>query len=230
MNEVKFKANIKDLAALLAALQAAVSEIPEIPTPATTDEGKVLTVSVDSSGETPVAEYVLAALASGLPAIASGDAGKVLTVNAGETGAEWASASGGGVLPTPTIDDVGAVLGVIIDEAGTPVQDTVVPSQEITISTGYVPFQNSAYAGQPLNYEYLTWYIVIDNVDHEMTYQNARLEYEASSVTYAIQVDTVTQSILEFCVEDDHSAVVAGTYNIGLKMEHLPVTWGIMWP
>ena len=91
MNEVKFKANIKDLAAL----QAAVSEIPEIPTPATTDEGKVLTVSVDSSGETPVAEYELAAPASGLPAIGSGDAGKVLTVNAGETGAEWAAAGGG---------------------------------------------------------------------------------------------------------------------------------------
>ena len=56
MNEVKFKANIKDLASL----QATVSEIPEIPTPETTDEGKVLTVSVDSSGETPVAEYDLA--------------------------------------------------------------------------------------------------------------------------------------------------------------------------
>lgn len=92
MNEVKFKANIKDLASL----QATVSEIPEIPTPATTDEGKVLTVSVDSSGETPVAEYGLAAPASGLPAIGSGDAGKVLTVNAGETAAEWASPSSGG--------------------------------------------------------------------------------------------------------------------------------------
>lgn len=32
----------------------------------------------------------------GLPSIESGDAGKVLTVNAGETGAEWASPSGGG--------------------------------------------------------------------------------------------------------------------------------------
>lgn len=92
MNEVKFKANIKDLATL----QATVSEIPEIPAPETTDEGKVLTVTVDSSGETPVAEYDLASPASGLPAIASGDAGKVLTVNAGETAAEWASASGGG--------------------------------------------------------------------------------------------------------------------------------------
>ena len=103
MNEVKFKANIKDLAAL----QAAVSEIPEIPAPATTDEGKVLTVAVDSSGETPVAEYELAAPASGLPAIASGDAGKVLTVNAGETAAEWASPSGGNntFIVTYTYDD-----------------------------------------------------------------------------------------------------------------------------
>ena len=91
MNEVKFKANIKDLASL----QATVSEIPEIPTPATTDEGKVLTVSIDSSGETPVAEYGLAAPASGLPAIASGDAGKVLTVNESHTAAVWAAASGG---------------------------------------------------------------------------------------------------------------------------------------
>ena len=103
MNEVKFKANLKDLVAI----QAAVSEIPEIPTPETTDEGKVLTVSVDSSGETPVAEYGLAAPASGLPAIGSGDAGKVLTVNAGETAAEWASAAGGNntFIVTYTYDD-----------------------------------------------------------------------------------------------------------------------------
>ena len=94
MNEVKFKANIKDLASL----QATVSEIPEIPTPETTDEGKVLTVSVDSSGDTPVAEYGLASPASGLPAIASGDAGKVLTVNDGETAAEWAAAASGGTV------------------------------------------------------------------------------------------------------------------------------------
>ena len=93
MNEVKFKANIKDLVAI----QAAVSEIPEIPAPTVANEGKVLTVSIDSSGETPVAEYGLAAPASGLPAIGSGDAGKVLTVNAGETAAEWASAAGGGM-------------------------------------------------------------------------------------------------------------------------------------
>lgn len=33
---------------------------------------------------------------NGLPVIASGDAGKVLTVNAGETGVEWATPSGGG--------------------------------------------------------------------------------------------------------------------------------------
>ena len=103
MNEVKFKANIKDLASL----QATVSEIPEIPTPESTDEGKVLTVSVDSSGETPVAEYDLAAPASGLPAIASGDAGKVLTVNAGETGAEWSNVNGGGLVVNVSDDGYG---------------------------------------------------------------------------------------------------------------------------
>ena len=92
MNEVKFKANIKDVLAL----QAEVAAIPEIPTPETTDEGKVLTVAVDSSGETPVVSYELETPSGGLPAISAGDAGKVLTVNAGETGAEWATPSGGG--------------------------------------------------------------------------------------------------------------------------------------
>lgn len=89
MNEVKFKANIKDLKAV----QAEVEAIPVIPDPTVANAGKVPTVIVDSSGETPVAQYELA---DPLPAIASGDAGKVLTVNAGETGAEWAAASGGG--------------------------------------------------------------------------------------------------------------------------------------
>ena len=70
-----------------------VEDIPEIPTPAVGDIGKVL--GVVSDGESG-AEYGAVAPASGLPAIESGDAGKVLTVNAGETGAEWASASGGG--------------------------------------------------------------------------------------------------------------------------------------
>lgn len=96
MNEVKFKANIKDVLAL----QAEVAAIPEIPTPETTDEGKVLTVAVDSSGETPVVSYELETPSGGLPAISAGDAGKVLTVNAGETGAEWKTPSGGGSSDT----------------------------------------------------------------------------------------------------------------------------------
>lgn len=71
----------------------AVEDIPEIPAPAVADIGKVL--GVVSDGESG-AEYGAVAPASGLPAISAGDAGKVLTVNAGETGAEWASPSGGG--------------------------------------------------------------------------------------------------------------------------------------
>lgn len=106
MNEVKFKANLKDMAAL----QAAVSEIPEIPTPETTDEGKVITVAVDSSGETPVVSYELDTPSEGLPAISAGDAGKVLTVNAGETGAEWATPSGGGGF---TIISVSSATGAL---------------------------------------------------------------------------------------------------------------------
>ena len=105
MNEVKFKANIKDLAAL----QATVSEIPEIPTPESTDEGKVLTVAVDSSGETPVVSYELEEV-DALPTIGSGDAGKVLTVNAGETAAEWASVPA--ELPAIGDTDAGKVLTV----------------------------------------------------------------------------------------------------------------------
>ena len=112
MNEVKFKANIKDVLAL----QAEVAAIPEIPTPETTDEGKVLTVAVDSSGETPVVSYELDTPSRGLPAIDSGDAGKVLTVNAGETAAEWATPSGG--LPAITAGDAGKVLTVNAGETG----------------------------------------------------------------------------------------------------------------
>lgn len=112
MNEVKFKANIKDVLAL----QAEVAALPEIPTPVSTDEGKVLTVAVDSSGETPVVSYELDTPASGLPAIESGDAGKVLTVNAGETGAEWATVPA--ELPAIGDSDAGKVLKVNAGHTG----------------------------------------------------------------------------------------------------------------
>lgn len=59
-----------------------------IPTPVVADDGKVLTATDDGA-------YELADV-DALPAISAGDAGKVLTVNAGETGAEWATPSGGG--------------------------------------------------------------------------------------------------------------------------------------
>ena len=70
--------------------------IPEgVPAYTTSDDGKILGVTVDTSGETPVAEVEWVTKPAGVPAIASGDAGKVLTVNAGETGVEWAVISSG---------------------------------------------------------------------------------------------------------------------------------------
>lgn len=80
MNEVKFKANIND-----------VKNAAGLPAPAEADAGKVLTVGEAGGWE------LGAGGGGGLPAIESGDAGKVLTVNAGETGAEWATPSGGGL-------------------------------------------------------------------------------------------------------------------------------------
>lgn len=106
MNEIKFKANIKDVLAL----QSEVEAIPEIPTPVNTDEGKVLTVAVDSSGETPVVSYELETPSGGLPAISAGDAGKVLTVNAGETAAEWSAVPA--ELPAIGASDSGKLLAV----------------------------------------------------------------------------------------------------------------------
>ncbi len=90
MNEVKFKANIKD-----------VKNASGMPAPAAADAGKVLTVG--ESGGWTLAE---GGGGGGLPAIESGDAGKVLTVNAGETGSEWAAAGGGGgaIIATYTFD------------------------------------------------------------------------------------------------------------------------------
>lgn len=58
------------------------------------DNGKVLTAIYGGleGEETGSVEW---SRVDRLPVIGSGDAGKVLTVNAGETGAEWAAASGG---------------------------------------------------------------------------------------------------------------------------------------
>lgn len=89
-------------------------DISEVPAYTTSDDGKILGVTVDSSGETPVAEVEWVDKSSDLPAIASGDAGKVLTVNSGETGVEWASVVAGGgyeyvstILVSKTISSYG---------------------------------------------------------------------------------------------------------------------------
>ena len=69
------------------------SDIPEY---TTSDDGKVLGVVVDSSGESPVASLDwVDQPANELPA-QLGTAGQVLTVNSGATGVEWATPSGGG--------------------------------------------------------------------------------------------------------------------------------------
>ena len=112
MNEVKFKANKKDL-----------DNVKTIPAPAVADDGKLLGVTLDESGETPVAQYELVDAPDPLPTIASGDAGKVLTVNAGETAAEWAAASGGGasisidsVFVSPAINETVSGISIGVGE------------------------------------------------------------------------------------------------------------------
>lgn len=63
--------------------------IPEgVPAYTTSDDGKVLGVTVDSSGDTPVAEVEWVEPEGGLPAIVSGDVGKVVAVNSSENGYE----------------------------------------------------------------------------------------------------------------------------------------------
>lgn len=113
MNEVKFKANIADLLAV----QAEVEAIPEIPAPAVADSGKVLTVTVNSSGETPVAEYGLSLPAAELPGAEVSDAGKVLTVtlNDAHTGVAWEAPE---KLPEILVGDAGKVLTVNAEETG----------------------------------------------------------------------------------------------------------------
>jgi len=106
MNEVKFKANVEDLKSLSLVVDEIEETVDAIPVPAVDDDGKLLGVTLDETGETPVAQYELVDAPDPLPAIASGDAGKVLTVNAGETGVEWAA--GGGV----TIREVEATISV----------------------------------------------------------------------------------------------------------------------
>lgn len=66
-----------------------INNTAPVPAYDTSDDGKILGVTVDSSGDTPVAEVEWITKPSDLPTISSGDAGKILAVNAGETGSEW---------------------------------------------------------------------------------------------------------------------------------------------
>ena len=74
--------NVDDLAGDIKDLQDVV------PTPAAGDSGKVLTAGADGTGSWADAPKELPA--------SLGTAGQVLTVNAGATGVEWATPSGGG--------------------------------------------------------------------------------------------------------------------------------------
>lgn len=94
------------------------------------EEGKVLTVVEDDSGDTTVYNAEWAEIPDQLPAIEAGDAGKVLTVNVGETGTEWADAPSG--LPEISSSDEGKVLTVV--ESQTETQSiSIVPSQTVTV-------------------------------------------------------------------------------------------------
>ena len=76
----------------------------ELPAYTTSDADKVLGVVVDSSGDTPVASLDwVDQPANELPE-QLGTAGQVLTVNAGATGVEWATPSGGGSSNVETSD------------------------------------------------------------------------------------------------------------------------------
>ena len=120
-----------------------------LPAFTTSDEGKVLEVTVDSSGETPVASAewtTLPTIPSGddlVPAFTTSDDGKVLEVVVNSTGdvpvasAEWTTPpvipSGDDLVPAFTTSDEGKVLEVVVDSTG----DTPVASAEWTAKPSY---------------------------------------------------------------------------------------------
>ena len=85
----------------------------ELPTPTSTDIGKV--VQVVSDGGTG-AEYALDNVPNELPTPTSTDIGKVVNVvSDGGTGAEYSLGSVPNELPTPTSTDIGKVVNVVSD-------------------------------------------------------------------------------------------------------------------
>lgn len=91
---------VDDLAGGLSTAEGEIDDLQDIvPTPAAGDSGKVLTAGADGTGS-------WADVPKELPA-SLGTAGQVLTVNAGATGVEWATTSGGGGMLVEIVLDSG---------------------------------------------------------------------------------------------------------------------------
>lgn len=89
----------------------------------TPTNGQVLTYDNSTS------KWVNSNIPTELPSI-TGNANKILSVNAGATGVEWITNSGGGAsVPTPTLADAGKLLSV--DSNGDYVLVTIVNSENV---------------------------------------------------------------------------------------------------
>lgn len=126
----------------------------DLPTPTAADAGKVLTV--DETGAYELGDV------DALPAISAGDAGKVLTVNAGETGAEWATPSGGGgnvFIVTLTYSDSGWTSNKTYSQIDSAYQngDLILAK---AINSNYIALvsyvSGSGYAGYTTDYMFVT--------------------------------------------------------------------------
>lgn len=184
----------------------------ELPPYDSTDAGKALVVNDDGDGVewqdvgssgvvdqhydstssnaqsgTAVAE-ALQTVTDELPPI-TGNAGKVLKVNAGETGVEWATESGGATYTAGNgIDIVGttisadtSVLATKTDLSGK--QDTLTAGNNITISNNVISATDTTYtAGDAIE---------IDNNEISVAYDSDTLELQQQSVTHNYDVNSV---------------------------------------
>lgn len=112
------------------------------------DSGKVLTATYGGlEGE----ETGRVMWASPLPIIGEGDAGKVLTVNAGETGAEWAAAAGGGGVINRYVKQ-GSDVTIAANSSSSviDIQRTGMTPGAIILTPYFSCFHSSGYADMPI--------------------------------------------------------------------------------